>query len=139
MINLLKIVSYHHFTKNLTRPHYKIWDYVNKGKEVWEIAFNTTTDPIMHAKHNLYNMNIAVMFIGDQTKLGITAARYYALINNKIFERINHRDIGGSARSGLKVKRDGKLIYYMRPLKLSKEDCDKIVSIIDVRIANDLV
>ncbi len=61
------------------------------------------------------DQKVGVLFIGSSW-VGLKANRDYFTINNNLYERINHRDIGNKLATGLKVYENNCLVWLMRDL-----------------------
>jgi len=125
------LVPYHHLKIDPPNPHKLVREYMDRGNKVWEIAFNTKTSPLgIDNNDDLYKSeNVAIMFCGGRGKHGLIANRFYVVVDEKIFERMNYNDISHEvASSGLKTIRNKKLIYYLRLMNMRKKDFDAIMS-----------
>lgn len=138
LISCARIVIYDALRTKLKRPHRRVADHIelqqalNKPHDqIWEIEFPTALLPNPWVKtrcEGLFNpkTKVATLFEGGMECCGLKPQRWYVMVEDTIFERLNYRDLGIRAASGLKAIRDNKAIIYLRHLKVSEENKNKI-------------
>lgn len=139
LIKCAKIITYSALRTKLKRPYGEVVLYMARTKsKVWEMEFPHGITPNPYGKITSQfdpKSKVAILFEGGSNCCGLKSLKWYVIVGNRLFERLNYRDVGIKGKmSGLKTIRDGKAIIYLRPMKINKEDKIKIETSIAQKI-----
>lgn len=137
LIQNTKIVVYKALRQKMKRPHQRVVEFMksNPKTKIWDIEFEGKYlgDACFRNDHDLANpkSKLAILFISSTGQCGLRPGAWYVMVNNRLFKRVTYGDIGKKGtRSGLVTTRDGNVIMYLSPIKISKEDKSKMMGYI---------
>ena len=147
-----KLLAYSALRRKLTRPPRKMKKFIEENKEVdvWEMEFPTESlglscfsEDHPKCKYNVVEVlnnpktKVTIWFSGGQKLCGVIPGKWHLIVNNRLFQRLSYRDIGViGAVSGLKAVRNKKSIIYLVPIKVSKNDKEKIMDSVSEQLIN---